>query len=469
MRGFAKASLSASNHLSANTAQAASRICLRPQYVFSLARRSLHSTPSRASPSAALSKESSSLSAPSYVSDSRKLTLHWSQSPSKTATPLPHSEFASSSFNYVWLRDHCQCPACVHPDNRQKLHSSADIPLDIKPTTIEFGGSFDDPLIRITWEDTPLLGRIEGSQGPHVSEFKLQWLQQQDYRSESVLARDRGRMKIVTWDKDTLEKDSDRGLWTDYEEFMNTDEGQRIVLKQVYLYGLAFLRGVPKDEKAIEGLCERLGGHVQETFYGRTFDVKSVPKANNIAYTSLFLGLHMDLMYFESPPGLQLLHSIQNTVTGGSNFFSDSFRAAERLRTTYPDEFHTLCTVPVTFHYDNDGHHLRFRHPTIVDYDGNEPMRVYYAPPFQGTLECPPDKVEDWYRAFARFREYTEAPEMVHTRRLEEGECVVFNNRRVLHARDEFDQMSGKRFFKGAYVVWDAFKDKYRVNVQNKT
>ncbi|KXS18639.1 Clavaminate synthase-like protein [Gonapodya prolifera JEL478] len=399
---------------------------------------------------------------PSFVTKDRTLTLSWSDAGvNETSTAAPHK----SSFNYTWLRDHCQCPACVHPDTRQKLHSSADIPLDVKPTSIEVGSS-PTPSVRIVWEDKPLVGRIGGPQGPHISVFDLAWLRKQDYDPAAVLARDREAMKIVPWDRAMLEKDTVGGLWSDYESFMKTDEGQRTVLEQMYLYGLAFLRGVPVNEQAIEGLCERLGTHVQETFYGKTFDVKSVPKANNIAYTSLYLGLHMDLMYFESPPGLQLLHSLQNTVTGGSSFFSDSFAAAERLRTAHPDEFAALTQVPVTFHYDNNGHHLRFRHPTISDYDGNEPMRVYYAPPFQGTLECEPEMVDTWYRAFARFREFTERPEMLYTHRLEPGECVIFNNRRVLHARDEFDPMSGDRFLKGAYVLWDAFKDKYRVHVQ---
>ena len=50
------------------------------------------------------------------------------------------------------------------------------------------------------------------------------------------------------------------------------------------------------------------------------------------SYTSLNLGHHMDLLYFESPPGLQFLHSLQNSTTGGESVFSDSFRAAELMR-----------------------------------------------------------------------------------------------------------------------------------------
>jgi len=43
----------------------------------------------------------------------------------------------------------------------------------------------------------------------------------------------------------------------------------------------------------------------------QSFDVKSVPSPINIAYSNVALGLHMDLMYYESPPGLQLLHCVR--------------------------------------------------------------------------------------------------------------------------------------------------------------
>jgi len=41
---------------------------------------------------------------------------------------------------------------------------------------------------------------------------------------------------------------------------------------------------------------------------------------------------------------------------------------------------------------------------------------------------------------------------------LQEGECVVFANRRVLHARREFDTETGERWLKGTYVEWDDFQ-----------
>lgn len=50
--------------------------------------------------------------------------------------------------------------------------------------------------------------------------------------------------------------------------------------------------------------------------------------------------------------------------------------------------------------------------------------------------------------------------------RLEEGDCVVFDNRRVLHARREFWESEGKegeeRWLKGCYVDGDVGWDRWR-------
>jgi hypothetical protein len=43
----------------------------------------------------------------------------------------------------------------------------------------------------------------------------------------------------------------------------------------------------------------------------QVFDVRDMPNSKNIAYTSVHLQFHMDSMYYEAPPGILLLHSIQ--------------------------------------------------------------------------------------------------------------------------------------------------------------
>jgi gamma-butyrobetaine dioxygenase len=71
----------------------------------------------------------------------------------------------------------------------------------------------------------------------------------------------------------------------------------------------------------------------------------------NIAYTSLALELHQDLVYYESPPGLQLLHcrEFAENIVGGEHLLLDGFAVAERLRSEHPLAFATLVRIPAAF------------------------------------------------------------------------------------------------------------------------
>jgi gamma-butyrobetaine dioxygenase len=180
----------------------------------------------------------------------------------------------------------------------------------------------------------------------------------------------------------------------------------------------------------------------------------------------------MDLLYFESPPGLQFLHCIQNTTKGGSSIFADSFRAATLLRLNSPPLFRSLTKFPVTYHYQNDGYHYHFTRPTVVldEHSYLEMQRisqVNWAPPFQAPFE-----VDIGSNGNGQFRQYIVAAKEFAKNvddldsqfelRLEEGVCSVFFNRRILHSRRAFDTSTGDRWLKGAYVDIDAFQSKYR-------
>ncbi|KAJ3044283.1 hypothetical protein HDV00_002603 [Rhizophlyctis rosea] len=390
--------------------------------------------------------------------DAKTLTLSW---PNKQEHP-------QSTFHYTWLRDNCQCPNCVHPSNRQKLHSSGDVSLTVKPEHVEVveGGPGVRPVLKVVWPEgslRPPPDNIIGAgrqTGKHTSTYDLEWLSDRAYDT-TRLAQRHAALEPTTWDSDAysrVRKD------VTYESVMDKSDttGFRSALTQLSEYGLVFIRGVPTNDKQVEELAHRFGC-IRETFYGTSWDVKSVPQAKNIAYTSLPLGLHMDLLYFEAPPGLQFLHCLRNTVKGGSSIFVDSHRAIQILKHQHPTHYKTLTTTPVTFHYQNDNRHYHFRRATIIPNDLNEYYNVYYAPPFQGPMEASPEDVEKFYEAFQVFTDLLNADGMVYTTLLGEGDCVIFANRRVLHGRTEFDSESGERHLKGTYVDWDDFKDKLRV------
>ena len=104
----------------------------------------------------------------------------------------------------------------------------------------------------------------------------------------------------------------------DFDETIASEAGQWKWLSQLNDLGVTIVASSLKHD-AVETLarvisypivcCPTMLCHdffvmvVQETIYGKDFTVVSTEGAINIAYTSLHLELHHDLVYLESPPG----------------------------------------------------------------------------------------------------------------------------------------------------------------------
>jgi alpha-ketoglutarate-dependent taurine dioxygenase len=168
-------------------------------------------------------------------------------------------------------------------------------------------------------------------------------------------------------------------------------------------------------------------------------------------------------------------------VIGGTSIFSDAVHAASLLYNTNPEAFNVLATTPVAFHYINDGHHLHHSHPTIelaaAPPSSADPPRewsinyVNYSPPFQAPLSLSTTP-SAFYPALAQFASLLAKPDLTFEYTLKEGDAVLFDNRRVLHARTAFsdreDENAGhesksSRWLKGCYLEADALLDRGRV------
>ena len=252
-------------------------------------------------------------------------------------------------------------------------------------------------------------------------------------------------------------------LNVDYSKYMTSEETVHQVVTALSQYGLAFINGCPAGPDAsneIENITTRIGP-LKNTFYGLTWDVRSVQDAKNVAYTSDDLDLHMDLLYYESPPGLQFLHCLQNQVTGGTSVFVDSFSAAQQLKESDPAAYAVLTQYPVDYHYHNDGVHYHQSRPTFVTKEGKLEY-VNYSPPFQGTQTNA--GFEAYHAAIQKYAALLKDPRNRYETVLREGQCVVFNNRRTLHARTSFG--AGLRWLKGSYTDVDALHSKFRTGLE---
>ncbi|KAG9096050.1 hypothetical protein FRC06_009110 [Ceratobasidium sp. 370] len=220
----------------------------------------------------------------------------------------------------------------------------------------------------------------------------------------------------------------------------------------------------------------RHASHYDDVLARRAWDVAGLPPGRFIDYES-----------FKADPlvgFLQLLRYgiLVNRVEGGTSVFVDAIKAANDLWDQDQEAFNLLAETPIPFHYENDGHHLHRSHPTIQlvpshvqphtrhPFDPPQIAHINYSPPFQAPLPAtaPP-------KLYAALRTYTQllarpAGRFEHT--LAEGECAVFDNRRVLHARtafwdkgahDEGQREKTNRWLKGCYVEVDDLLDRTRV------
>jgi gamma-butyrobetaine dioxygenase len=377
----------------------------------------------------------------------------------KSIDNKPHNLVAIGGhlFHPVFLRDACACPQCVDLSSKQKIIQTTDIPLDIGARSVDYE---NDGTVNIKWnKDLPGFGK------DHVSSFPKRF--SEVYSSWAGIVRDRHLEGTWTkpWNKDEITK---RLEFVNYDEYMTTDQGLWTALKSLHSFGLLLVRDVPESETAVEEIATRIG-RLRDTFYGRTWDVKSVPQAKNVAYTAQYLGLHMDLLYMANPPGFQFLHCLKNTCEGGSSIFSDTFKAAAKLP---PKDFEILCQSWIPYHYRNAGEHYFFRHPVIEakQYPRSLQTRIIninYSPPFQAPLAFLKTSQEAHFppflRSFKKLASQVESEENLYEYRLQEGECVIFNNRRVLHGRRQFDTSAGERWLKGCYIDTDVFQSRFRV------
>lgn len=333
----------------------------------------------------------------------------------------------------LWLRDHCACAACRHPQTRERLYLPLD---DIRETpAIELA----DGHLYLTWQDG------------HESAFHSGWLYQRRPETELPSAVP----ALSPWqDQFTPER-------IRHADFL-TPEGEKAWLTAMLRDGLALITEGPLVEEEVSRLAERIGPQ-RATNFGARFDVRSKPNPNNAAYTAVGLPLHIDLPNWRQPPDIQLLYCLQNEASGGQSLFADGARVANALREQDPEALAILSDTPIDFRFQDETHDISVRAPVIkLDDDGNlVEMRLNNW--IRDTLHLPAPKMAAWYRAYRVLWQlfHSEAHQIEFT--LRPGEMVAFDNRRVLHGRREFDPNSGARHLQGTYLDRDMLASRLRV------
>ncbi|GAB5033306.1 gamma-butyrobetaine dioxygenase [Nannochloropsis oceanica] len=221
-------------------------------------------------------------------------------------------------------------------------------------------------------------------------------------------------------------------------------------------YGVALVEGVPTVPGTVMRMADLIAYH-RKTHYGDSFQVVSARKPKHLAYTPVELEVHTDLNYRESSPGIQLLHCLASDAQGGESTFVDGFLAAETLRRESPEDFATLCEVPIPFKVKDGSGFQYYKIPTICVDDAGQLVEVHFNERTRGPLELPAADMARVYRALAHFQEIACRPDLCVEVKMKAGDMVAFNNRRILHGRKAFDPRTGLRHLEGTYVDMDEF------------
>jgi gamma-butyrobetaine dioxygenase len=344
-------------------------------------------------------------------------------------------------FPPVWLRDNCGCDQCRDPRSGQKLFTINDIPDDLAIASVVDDGA-----------NVTVLFDPDG----HRSCYAWTWLAR--YRGDGPEVDPRTEDGKQLWTADTLDLADVTGFWP----MVRSEPEHRLwCLDAVLRLGFVLLREVPVKPGAVLDVAAEFG-YVRETNYGRLFDVRVTPDATNLAYTAHPIAPHTDNPYRDPVPTVQLLHCLVDGADGGDSGLVDGFAVAGRLRTLDPAAFDVLARTPVTFRYRDTRTDLSAT-AALIGLDPYGRIRsIRYNNRSTQALSRPYAETVEFYAAYRDFDQLLNEPSHRMTVHLAPGDCLVFDNTRILHARTGFT-VSAPRHLQGCYADIDATESEARV------
>ena len=166
----------------------------------------------------------------------------------------------------ILARDACKCSECIDPSDRQRNFSYADIPTGISFSKVSRAGNDGNSIV--SWNnDAP----------PH-STGKSAFFDRETIASlRKPFRNPRWRLYNLPqrlWDAKSFTQEINR---VDFNEYINDDDTLTQALRLLWRDGLLFVDGVPESEKSVSRIVQRIGP-LMTTFYGPTWDVRSVSR-----------------------------------------------------------------------------------------------------------------------------------------------------------------------------------------------
>jgi trimethyllysine dioxygenase len=334
----------------------------------------------------------------------------------------------SATLPLMWLRDNCQDAQSQHPETRQRLVDTFSIAPDIAARAI--GLEEQGRVLRVDW-----------AEGDRSSRFDAGFLSGLRFNPDVL------PVTVRSWDRDEI---TGHVPSVPYQGFMQDEAVVKQFLEQVASLGFSFVEGVPGTPEATQAVAARIA-YTRHTIFGGYWDFTANMEHKDTAYTTLAIGPHTDGTYSLDAPGYQMFHCLAAECTGGENVLIDAFRIAEIMQRDKPEEFRLLTEVAIPGQYidESRGVHLMARRPLFRLDDSGQLVQVSYNNYDRAPFALPPARQRAFYQALSSFHALTADPSLQHRRRLLPGSVLLFDNWRVLHARDSY---VGYRRLAGVYL-----------------
>lgn len=254
-------------------------------------------------------------------------------------------------------------------------------------------------------------------------------------------------------------------------------EGDFEVLYDAWLrYGVLRLRGQGLEESDLETFSARFGP-LEEVPLGRLSDAQRakvknrfVTQISNIVVNGKPIGglgnaeasWHSDMTYVRTPPPASVLLGVEIPPAGGDTYFADQAAALKALPAPLRSRIETLSIKHDAAHtsvgelrrgfepFDDPRDAPGAVHPMILRHEETGRQALYlgrrewaYVPGL--SLEASEALLDELWS-------YAIRPDAIFRQQWRPGDLIIWDNRRVLHRRDDFDPQS-RRLMKRCQVL----------------
>ena len=263
-------------------------------------------------------------------------------------------------------------------------------------------------------------------------------------------------IKKIKWDSNLTSTKS----FNFKENFFESKEMYDLLIS-FYKYGFVIVKNVPTENNFIVDFANSIGS-VRRTNFGEHFNVRSKSDPNDLAYTSLHISPHTDNPYRNPVPCIQILHCIENEVSGGFSTLVDGYSVTEKLKYEDPEAYKILSEIKVRFKFTDKSVVLEDWSELIHLDDNKEFKQVRFSPRLDYVPILEKNKLDLYYKARKKLSDLYNSEKNRIKFRLVPKDLIMMDNYRILHGRTKFNPEEGKRFLQGCYIDFDSTEGKLR-------